>query len=333
MNSSHLLLGPEEGEKNAHIARLIEIAHKQSGQTPEVHTFYATETSVGDVLSVLRNGSLFSPHVVALVHGAEDIRKKEESAALADYIRKPSPDATLILTSSVPRIDLAWAKAIPSEARKIFWEMFDNQKQGWVANYFRKRNVKIAPDAIDLFLDMVENNTQELRIAADRLCGFVGKGGTVTTAEIEEFLYHSKEENAFSLFDEIAAGSLESALEILELLSLSAEQNPAGILASLLWQFRRLLTLRILLDEHYDSAEAFQKLNIRSKKNQHTYLAALKRYPRRTLEEIVARAVEYEALFRSTSAPMHAGLLQQFVFNAMVRSGAAHLSPAVIYGV
>ena len=333
MISTHLLLGPEEGEKRAHVARLIEIAHKQSGEAPEVHTFYATETAVAEILAVLRNGSLFSAHVVAVVHGAEEIRKKEDGAALAEYIKKPSTDSTLILLSSAPRIDLSWAKLISSDARKIFWEMFDNQKQGWVANYFRKRNVNIAPDAIDLFLDMVENNTQELRIAADRLCGFVGKGGTVTTAEIEEFLSHSKEENVFSLFDEIAAGSLESALEILQLLSLSAEQNPPGILASLLWQFRRLLTLRVLLDEHYDSAEAFQKLNIRSKKNQHTYLAALKRYKRRTLEDIVARAVEYEALFRSTAAPMHAGLLQQFVFNAMARSGAAHLSPAVVYGV
>lgn len=332
MTSTHLLLGPEEGEKTAHIARLIEIAQKQGGEPPEVHTFYTTETSINDVITVLRNGSLFSSHVVAVVHGAEEIRKKDEGAALAGYIKKPSPGSTLILVSSAPRIDLAWARAVPSDARKIFWEMFDNQKQGWVANYFRKRNVGIAANAIDLFLDMVENNTQELRIAADRLCGFVGKGGAVTTAEIEEFLYHSKEENVFSLFDEIAAGSLESALEILQLLSLSAEQNPAGILASLLWQFRRLLTLRILLDEHYDSAEAFQKLNIRSKKNQHTYLAALKRYKRRTLEEVVARAVEYEALFRSTAAPMHAGLLQQFVFNAMARSGAAHLRPSVVYG-
>ena len=332
MSSTHLLLGPEEGEKNAHIARLVEIAYKRSGGKPEVHTFYSSETPIRDVIAVLRNGSLFHAHVIAIVHAAEEIRKRDDTAALSDYIRKPSSEATLILTSGAPRIDAAWTREVPADARKIFWEMFENQKQGWVANYFRKRNVAIDADAVELFLDMVENNTQELRIAADRLCGFVGKGGAVTSAEIEEFLYHGKQENVFSLFDEICAGSLESSLEILQMLLLSSDQTPAGILASLVWQFRRLLAVRVLLDDHYDSAEAFGKLGIRSKRNQHSYSAGIKRYKRQALENIVMRAVEYEALFRSAAAGQQRGLLQQFIYSTIVRSGAEHLPHSVIYG-
>ncbi|TVQ36660.1 MAG: DNA polymerase III subunit delta [Spirochaetaceae bacterium] len=332
MSSTHLLLGPEEGEKNAHIARLVEIAHKQSGEKPELHTFYSSETPIRDVIAVLRNGSLFYAHVVAIVHAAEEIRKKDDIAALSDYIRKPSSEATLILVSGVLRIDAAWTREVPADARKIFWEMFENQKQGWVANYFRKRNVAIDADAIELFLDMVENNTQELRIAADRLCGFVGKGGAVTSAEIEEFLYHGKQENVFSLFDGLCAGSLESSLEILQMLLLSNDQTPTGVLASLVWQFRRLLALRVLLDQHYDTSEAFQKLGVRSKRNQQTYSAGIRRFKRAALEDIVTRAVEYEALFRSTSTGRHRGLLQQFIYNTVVRAGAQHLPQSVIYG-
>ncbi len=328
----HLLLGPEEGEKSAYMARIVEIAQKRSGDKPEVHTFYSSECSMRDVVAVLRNGSLFHAHVIAIVHAADEIKKKDDSEALTDYIKRPSADATLILTAGAPRIDAAWARAVASDSRKIFWEMFENQKQGWVANYFRKRNVAIDADAIELFLDMVENNTQELRIAADRLCGFVGKGGTVSSTEIEEFLYHSKEENVFSLFDEVCAGSLESALEILQMLLLSSDQTPGGILASLVWQFRRLLAVRVLLDDHYDSAEAFGKLGIRSKRNQHTYSAGIKRYKRQALENIVMRAVEYEALFRSAAAGQQRGLLQQFIYSTIVRAGAEHLPHSVIYG-
>jgi DNA polymerase III subunit delta len=332
MVSIHLLLGPEQGEKSAHIERLVEIVRKHAGGDPEVHNFYSFDTSVLDVVRVLRNGSLFYPHVVAVLNGVEEIKKKEETSALGDYIRRPAPNATLILTSPAVRVDAAWAKAVPADARKTFWEMFENQKQAWVLNCFRRLGVTIETDAADLLLDMVENNTRDLRTAAERLCGFVGRGGTVSSGEIEQFLFHSKEESTFSLFDEIAEGTLESALDICQTLMLSSDQNPTGILAGLVWQFKRLHAFSVLLDQRYSSDEAFTRLGIRSKRNQHTFNAAAKRYDRRSLESILARAVEYDALFRSIGPAQHRGLLQQFLFNVMVRRGAAHLSPSVVFG-
>ena len=328
----HLLLGPEEGEKSAHIERLLEIAKKQAGGDPEVHTRYAFETSSSDVVRLLRNGSLFHPHVIVIYAGVDEVKKKEETAALADYIAKPAPDATLILTADSPKVDGAWTKKIPADARKIFWEMFDNQKQAWVINAFRRLGVTIDSDAADLLLDMVENTTRELRIVVERLCGFVGRGGTVTVTEIEEFLAHTKEESTFSLFDEIAEGTLESALEVCQALLMSHDANPAGILAGLVWQFKRLHAYAQLLNQHFSPADAFSRLGIRSKRNQHTVVVAVKRYPLPALEAILARAVEYEALFRSVGTAQHRGLLQQFLFTVMVGRGAPHLPASVVYG-
>lgn len=332
MHRIHLLLGPEEGEKEAHIERLMEIVRKHAGGDPEIHTCYAFETSTADAVRLLRNGSLFHPHVVVIYSGVDQVKKKEETSELADYIARPASDATLILTADAPKVDAAWTRGIPADARKIFWEMFENQKQAWVINAFRRLGVTIDPDAADLLLDLVENTTKELRVTAERLSGFVGRGGTVTSDEIEQFLAHTKEESTYSLFDEIAEGTLESALEVCRTLLMSNDANPTGILAGLVWQFKRLHSYALLLDQHFSPADACGRLGIRSKRNQHTVAVAVRRYPRPVLEAVLCRATEYEALFRSIGSAQHRGLLLQFLFSVMEGRGAAHLPESVIHG-
>jgi len=68
-DSLYLLLGPEEGEKDAFVQRLIDRISKTIGQAPEIHRFYSFDSDVPEVLSALRNGALFSPYRVALPWG------------------------------------------------------------------------------------------------------------------------------------------------------------------------------------------------------------------------------------------------------------------------
>mgnify|MGYP001009878331 FL=1 len=56
----YLLLGPETGLKNAFLGEIRDAAAKSRGEPPEEHRFYAFETPVQDVVSLLRNASLFS---------------------------------------------------------------------------------------------------------------------------------------------------------------------------------------------------------------------------------------------------------------------------------
>ncbi|MFW6214024.1 MAG: DNA polymerase III subunit delta [Spirochaetota bacterium] len=195
-----LFLGPEEGQKAEAISELRQRVKKQTGEHPEEHKIYLTEQSIGEAVDTLQNGALFSSHRFVFVHDAATIRKKDDVARVKAFVDHSPVDATLFLISEETRVDAKLEKVLPAGAKKIFWELFENQKRGWVTGYLRKRGVSIDDDALDLFLELVENDTQELRAEADKLIIFAGEGGTIDQDSVETNIYYSHEENVFTLY-------------------------------------------------------------------------------------------------------------------------------------
>lgn len=328
--SSHrvfLLLGPEQGEKAREVKRIRELAAKDAAGTEvEEHRFYAFETPVQEALSLLRSGSLFAGHTLVIIHGVEQIKRKEDLDLLEGYLANPSESGTLVLVSDEfrirdPRSKKDWTRRIPEDNRKIFWEMFENQKRDWLNTFFRRRHVEAEEDAVELILELVDNNTLDLKRAAGRLALFVGEGGRLTADEVETYLYHSKEENVFTLFRAIAERDLESALELLRKLLLSSDNSPQSILAGLLWQLRKLHSLATLTGRNYSLDEACRSLNIRGKRNQRLYAAALDAYSSEAIERILRRTTDTDAQLRAFGSRAHELLLDRLVYVIVVNDG------------
>ena len=324
---AYLLLGPEQGEKAREVQRIRELAAKQAAGTEvEEHRFYAFETPVQEALSLLRSGSLFAGHTLVIIHGVEQIKRKEDLDLLESYLDHPSDSGTLVLVSDEfrikdPRSRKDWTKRIPEDNRKIFWEMFENQKRDWLNTFFRRQRVDVDEDAVELILELVDNNTLDLKRAAGRLALFIGENGRLTADEVETYLYHSKEENVFTLFRAIADRDLEGSLELLRKLLLSSDNSPQSILAGLLWQLRKLHSLATLTDRNYSADEAFRTLNIRGKRNQRLYSAALSAYPAEAIERILVRATDTDADLRAHPARAHELLLDRLVYAVVVAEG------------
>ena len=328
---AYLLLGPEEGEKSAFVEKVRAALAKRIGEAPEAHRFYAGETPAAEIVRCLRNLSLFSRHRLVIVSNAEELKRAEEVNALVEYLASPADDATLLLLSTGFSGDIdrkiagdqrrKTGGAVPFEAQKIFWELFDNQKQGWVTAFFRQRKIAIDPDAVEYLLDMVENNTRDMRVECDRLALFFGPGSTLTLDNVEHYVYHSKEENVFTLFDRICDRELLAAEETLDRILLSREAEATQLAAGLLMQFRRLAGYKRMLAANYESTEAFQKLRIFSKKNQKTYAEGSRRFSGEDLELIVRLLVQFDERFRSVKADLHELLLRLLVYYIVARAG------------
>jgi len=328
---AYLLLGPEEGEKSAFVEKVRAALAKRIGEAPEAHRFYAGETPAAEIVRCLRNLSLFSRHRLVIVSNAEELKRAEEVSALVEYLASPADDATLLLLSTGFSGDIdrkiagdqrrKTGGAVPFEAQKIFWELFDNQKQGWVTAFFRQRKIAIDPDAVEYLLDMVENNTRDMRVECDRLALFFGPGSTLTLDNVEHYVYHSKEENVFTLFDRICDRELLAAEETLDRILLSREAEATQLAAGLLMQFRRLAGYKRMLAANYESTEAFQKLRIFSKKNQKTYAEGSRRFSGEDLELIVRLLVQFDERFRSVKADLHELLLRLLVYYIVARAG------------
>ena len=81
----YLFTGPEAGERNDAILELRVQARKRVGMLDE-YTFYAAETRVSDIMSLLLNESLFAAARFIVVKGAEQIKRKEDIALIESWV-------------------------------------------------------------------------------------------------------------------------------------------------------------------------------------------------------------------------------------------------------
>src|SRR6056297_2025541 len=269
--SVYLLVGPEEGEKQEFIRNLQQNYEKDSGEKPETHRFYSGQTDMGDVVSLLKNGSLFSSYKFVTILQIEEL-KKADLQLLSDYIKSSESSATLFLLSHDYRAPAQLSKAVPKSQQKTFFELFEDKKREWLLRYFRRAELSVDEDAIEMVLELVENNTLEMKNAADKLILYFGPGSTLTVDDIEEFIYHSKEENVFSLFQKLVRRDLSGSIEILHKIIQSGQTRGVQVLGGLLWQYRRLLKMSRMLDRNFSPDDALRGAEIRGKGNQKNYL-------------------------------------------------------------
>jgi DNA polymerase III subunit delta len=309
----YLLVGPEEGEKRQFIDDTLESYRKAAGEEPELHRFYAGQTKAEEIIALIKNGSLFSSYKFVIFSGIESCTKGEVKS-LVDYAKKPDETASLFLLSEEYRSAPSLDKAVTKERKKIFFELFENRKREWLFRYFDKAGVGIDEEAVEVLLELVENNTLEMKIAADRLILFFGEKGRIEAEEVEEFIYHSKEENVFTLFGRLVYRDLPGSLEVLRKILLSGGSSGVQLLGGLLWQFRRLLDLSLLLDRNYSPDEAFAVVAVRGKRNQRNYLEGSRNYRSGELERAVTLLADYDGMLRRYPSDIGPLLLDMCIY-------------------
>jgi DNA polymerase-3 subunit delta len=209
---------------------------------------------------------------------------------------------------------------VGAQGTQKFWELFDSEKKGWVIHAFQRHKVKISPEAAGLFLDLVENTTLELERECAALCLFKGENTEVTPADIEAYLYHSRPETVFSLFETICTLDLAMSLEILGKIFLEGKSRPPQLLAGLVWNFRNLLAYARLLAQGIPPAQAQGSLKI-AKRSQLTYGEGIKNFSAGDLENILVLCADFDERLHSGGAEMHTRMMELFLYSVICRKG------------
>ena len=318
----HLLLGPEAGRKRAFVEQIVAAAEERHGDV-EVLRAFPYDNDLIDLVATLRTPGLFIAHRVVLLQEAQDLRAGNQLGALVAYCEDPAAASTLIIAAGGMGRDLpaALTRAVAKERTRIFWEMFDNEKQGWLLHYFRSREIRIDAAACALILELVPADVAALEALCGNLASFFGAGAAISAPEIEQYLYHSKEETVFSLFDRVAERDLQGSLETLTTLLLSRRGDAVQIIGVLLSQFQRLTQLKELLAARTSQAAALQKLRITGKRLQRTYQEAHRRYSDAEMEPIYRLLLEFDARARLFSQELTEPLLQLLLYHVVARGG------------
>jgi DNA polymerase-3 subunit delta len=315
-----LFLGPEFGEKQDAINEIRRNLTGQFGAPAEETSFYAGETSVNDMVSALRNGALFADSRLFFIKNAEALKKKEDLELLASYMASPRDDTTLILISDAVSLDKTLEKAAGG-GKKVFWELFENRKSEWVSDFFRREGFRIDGGGVNAILELVENNTDSLRRECSRLMLFLGKDTVAGEAEVENWLAHTREESAFTLFSRIAQGDLTRSVEILHTL-LAAREAPVAILAALASCFRKVRDYAALTAAGVNDEFEYKKIGAGSaySRVRKDYAAAGKRYGISGACACLSLTAGFDLRIRSGGAGFEAILMDQYLYEIICKA-------------
>jgi DNA polymerase-3 subunit delta len=312
---SFLFLGPELGEKQDEIERIRAEITKKYGAPPEETSFYAGDTPAADISSFLLNASLFSESRLIFIKNAGLLKKKDDTASLAAYIKAPADNTTLILISDVNSIDRTIENAFPKGAKHIFWELFDNKKPDWVRSYFHREGFSVDEDAVNAILELVENNTDALRRECSRLMLFAGKerAAAITAEEVEKWLSHMRSESAFTLFSALAAGNLSKSIEILNTL-LAGQETSVAIIAGLTWCFKRFRDYCEIAARGVVSDAELKNIGISTAKNKRDYANAARTFGLGTADKCISLCAEYDLIARAGGTTLENIILHIYLY-------------------
>ena len=311
--NAYIFLGPELGKKQDEVDSI-----KQKIQDAEITTFYAGETPVSTIADTIQNNSLFSEKLLIIIKNAEAIKKKDETDLLVSCLDNLDEHTTIIMLSDELKLAAALDDAVPKNNRKIFYELFEREKNEWLKQFFKREGFNIDKDSISVILEMVENNTEALKRECSRLVHFLPREeqgeSQVKTEDVEKWLSHNREESAFTLFSRIASGDLSKALESLSVM-LAAKESAQSILAGLAWCFRKLGDYLSLL-ETGDANNNFElkKIGLSSPKARDDYAAAARRYNAESAEACLSLTAEYDNLLRSPVGVMERVLMDRYIY-------------------
>ena len=320
-NNAYIFLGPEIGKKQDAIEDIRKKFAK--GGSLDEFSFYASETPALKIAEAVQNHSLFAQSRLFIVKNADQFKKKDEISLIASCMEELESDSVMILVSDEFKLAAGLDNCCPSANRKIFYEMFENQKTEWVQSFFRREGRKISPDGVDLILEMVENNTDALKRECSRLMLFLPNDRPVEADDIEKWLSHNREESAFTLFSRIATGDVPKAIESLHTL-LAAKESPIAILAALASCFRKLRAYLALSREgKADNSFELKKIGLSHPKAKSDYAAAARRYTAAAVDACLAITAEYDVLTRSSSSALESVLMDTYVLKVFGRVNLA----------
>jgi len=327
-SNAFIFLGPELGKKQDSVDSI-----KKKHPNADVSVFYSGETSAGAIADTLQNKNLFAETRIIIIKNAEQIKKKDEIELLVSCIKNLETDTVLIILSDENKINSSLENAVPDSNKKVFYELFEQDKIDWVRSFFSREGYSIDKDGIAVILELVENNTAALRQECTRLISFINETSPqkpeekkVKPEDIEKWLSHNREESSFTLFSRIASGDMSKALESMAVM-LTSKESAQGILAGLVWCFRKLGDYLTLQRQNTGEVNSFElrKIGISSLTAKNDYLLAAKRYNIDDVEACLVLTAEYDLLLRSPVAALENILMDRYIL-ALFKIAAARIT-------
>jgi len=262
----YLFTGTSEVFIKNRISRILQSITKE---TYTIIRYDCESTSLGKIINecitiplledikvvILKNPTFLSSTKDTLTSDAKSFIK---------YLKNPAESCILMIDAHGTKINPTNEiyKALKNYALIINYD--DSQEielKGWVIRSFATANVTISEEAINLFMDYLNNDQIRMEQEINKLINYVGRGKSVTTADIELLVDKDLSNEIFNLIKAIVEHNHKRIAKIYQNLTQNTK-DASNILGMINSSFVDMVTIAKLLKVGYSQNDIAKAYNV-----------------------------------------------------------------------
>ena len=225
--------------------------------------------------------------------------KAADVQIVAAYAEAPAPDTVLALVGEELRKDSPLAKACGKTGDVLFYEAKSTRLAPWVAEQFAQLATKAQPDACRLLVELVGENTDELRLEVEKLALWA-QDDEITAEHVEEMVLPRGPVKTWTLTDAWGRRDVQGVLTASQRL-LRHGTTPGGLAWALADHVALVNACRRFASEGVGPADATKRLKRRSEFPVKKAYTQAEGWEESELESAIVRLAELDVALKGGS--------------------------------
>jgi DNA polymerase III subunit delta len=226
--------------------------------------------------------------------------KDDENELMLDYLKSPSPTATVVFQAA----SLDQRRKLTSALMKtcevvVFERLSEQQAAKWAEEFLKLRGCRIEPGALGHLIGLVGTRLTRLSNELEKLATYAG-GGFISNTAVEELVPRAREHTSWELWDAIIDRNRNRALKLMDRL-LEDGSEPLVILGALAGLYRRMLAAKELMLRRA-STEEVNKATGRYGRNAEIFNARILRTSREEITHGLRRIAGVDNAIKNSEA-------------------------------
>lgn len=245
------LLGTDSYLREMCRSKIIEACVPEAARDWAVARISPRESSWDEILQRANTMPMLAPRQVIVIGEAESLEdlgdksREEALEALEKYFESPAPFTLLLFEVAALDGRQKFSKLLHEEALVVGLTIGGESAAELAAHMARELGAELDRPAAAMLAEILNGEPARMRVELEKLATYVGKGGRITTAEVDALVVAARKNTVWQLAEMLASRKRAAALEFFDNLMREGEQS-AGIVGALAWSYRKLIEARDL---------------------------------------------------------------------------------------